>query len=109
MNLVLLIVVVIIINNNVTVAPPMILNPDLLLRLGRIRRSSCLNGSTNAVGLYPGKTMTQWLILRNYSAAADLLAGCYRILELAVGVMVEMGTGIGIGAGGGDDLFFFLL
>lgn len=65
----------------VTVARLAMIIPDLLLLLSRTQQSSYLNGLTSAVSLYLPKTMIQWLILRNYLAAGDLLVGYYRILD----------------------------
>lgn len=66
----------------VTVARLAMIGLDLLpLQLSRTQQSNYRNDSTGAVDLYPSKTMIRWLILRNYLAAGDLLAGYYRILD----------------------------
>lgn len=48
--------------------------------------------------------MTQWLKLRSYLAAEDLLASYYRILDWAAEVTMEIRTGTRIGGGGDDEL-----
>ena len=79
------------------------IRPEPLLRLGQIPRSTYQNASTSAVGHYLSKTTIRWLILRNYLAVGDLLAGYYRILAWAAGMTTEIGIGTGIDTDGDDD------